>query len=816
MLDINDFNFFEKQNTFDFKSFFTKVLGYWKWFVATLIIALIIAYQVNIRKQTIFNMATTVAYKEESNPFFTSNTSLVFNWGGTSDKVQTIITTLQSRSHNEMVVSELNYYIEYLKQGRFHLEDIYGEVPFKMVLDNNYSQLTEHLIAIRFISSTEYEINVNFENNSVSLVNYATNVFSKTNVPIGEFKKRFKIGEQVSLPFLHFKLELNPNAGYYTGGNYLVRFANFNNTVKKYKDISVDNNSKAGAIVVISLTGTNKARMVDYLNGTVNILMKRELQAKNQFATNTIAFIDSTLVAMEGNLKDTEEELKRFSKDKNLFEVELGGEKLTDRIDGLDIEKDQIVRKLNYYNTLKNYLINSVDYSKLPAPSVAGIDDPNIVANVSKLTILSTERAELSYSLKNDKKFRDFDIQMDALKKVLLENIKTSKISIEYDLNTINRKINEAESVIKKLPEQQQELIKINRKYDLNKNIYNSFLEKRSEADIVRAANLSDIQFIDPAKDTGDGLIGPQTSINYVLAFFIGILLPLVIIFIITLLDSTIKNTDEVSKQTNIPVIGVVGKKITKNNLAVFEKPKSTLAESFRAIRSSLQFLYKKQQQGTKTLMLTSSISGEGKTFCSINIATVFALNEKKTIILGLDLRKPKIFDDFNIENTTGVVNYLIGQKSLDEVIQKTQIPYLDLIPSGPIPPNPSELIMGESMKEMLDELKQKYDFIILDTPPVGLVTDALELTEFCDATLYVVRQNVTKKEMLELVNNKHKRGELKNISIIFNGFENKAKYGNAYGYGYGYGYGDYSNGYHENDKKTNPIIDLLKKIFKK
>jgi len=179
-----------------------------------------------------------------------------------------------------------------------------------------------------------------------------------------------------------------------------------------------------------------------------------------------------------------------------------------------------------------------------------------------------------------------------------------------------------------------------------------------------------------------------------------------------------------------------------------------------------------------------------------------------------LDLRKPKIFQDFHIENTIGVVNYLIGQKTLEEITQKTPIPYLDFISAGPIPPNPAELIMGESMKELLDELKQKYDYIILDTPPVGLVSDALELTPYCDATLYIVRQNVTKKEMLTLVNNKHKRGELNNISIVFNGFEHKAKYGN--GYGYGYGYGSYANGYHEVEKPTNPFKAFVQKIFKK
>jgi capsular exopolysaccharide synthesis family protein len=816
MLDTKDFSFFETQNNFDFKAFFTKILGHWPWFLISLAIAFTIAYQINVRKQKIYGVSTTIAYKEENNPFFTANTSLVFNWGGTSDQVQTLMTTIKSRSHNEMVVKELNYYIEYLRQGKYNIEDAYGEVPFYINIDKNIPQLTEQLINIKFVSPNEYEIAINFEEPSISLLNYTTEVASKTTVPVGEFKKRYKIGEQVALPFLHWKLELTNNPGLYEGSTHLVRLANFNQTVKDYKEIEIETDAKGGAILVLNLQGTNKARMVDYLNGTIKALMNRQLRDKNQFATNTIRFIDSTLVAMEGQLKNTEDELKNFSKDKNIFEVELGGAKISDKISDLDLQKDLLSRKLAYYNTLKTYLVNSVDYAKLPAPSVAGIEDPNIIANVSKLTSLSAERSEMKYVLKNDKKFKDFDIQMDALKSVLLENISSAKGSIQYDLDMINKKIGFAESSIRKLPEQQQELVKINRKYDLNKNVYNSFLEKRSEANIVRAANLSDIQFIDPAKDTGGGLLGPKTNINYILALFLGLLIPLIMVFSMTILDSTIKNTEDIIKMTKIPILGVVGKKMHKSNLAVFEKPKSALAESFRAVRSSLQFLYKQQQAGTKTLMLTSSVSGEGKTFCSMNIATVFALSEKKTVIVGLDLRKPKIFDDFNIENTTGVVNYLIGQKTLDEITHHTHIPYLDVIPSGPIPPNPSELIMGESMKKMIEELKLKYNYIILDTPPVGLVSDALELTAFCDATLYVVRQNVTRKEMLSLVNNKHKRGELHNISIVFNGFEHKAKYGNAYGYGYGYGYGNYANGYHETEKVANPILKFFRKLVKK
>jgi len=819
MLDIKDFSVFEEQSGFDFKGFLIKIAGYWKWFLLSLIITFTVAYEINIRKEKIYGMETLISVKEENNPFFTSNTSLVFNWGGTSDQVQTISTTLQSRSHNEQVVDKLQFYIDYLVQGKYNIIDAYGAVPFYVSIDKSKSQLSQKLIAIKFLSENVYEIRIPFENSSVPIVTYSDNSYNKTAVQIGDFVKKYKVGEQVTLPFLNWKLQINDNPGFYKGNEYFVRFNDFDATVSNYKGINVKSDDKGSSIITLGMQGTNKARMVEYLNSTVKMLIKRQLDNKNQFATNTIDFIDSTLVAMESQLKETGNELKSFRKDKNIYDVEDGGAKFSDKILEFDVKKDEVNRKIAYYNSLKSYLKNSVDYSKLPAPSVAGIEDPNIVVNISKLISLSTQRSEMAYAVKSDKIFKDFDNQMEAIKRVLLENIATAKASLQYDLAMITSKINQTEITVKQLPEDQQELIKIKRKYDLSDNIYNTFLQKRSEADIVKAANLSDIHFIDPAKDIGGGLVGPKTSVNYILALFLGILIPLIFIFGIFFINNSIQNTDDISKLTQIPIIGVIGLSKEISELAVFNRPKSALSESFRAIRSSLQFLYKKQNlEGAKTLMITSTVSGEGKTFCSLNIATVFALSEKKTVIIGLDLRKPKLFNEFNLTNEVGIVNYLISQKTVDEIINHTHIPYLDVIVSGPIPPNPAEMMMSERMKDLIEELKSKYDYIILDTPPVGLVSDALELAQFCDITLYIVRQNFTKKEMITLLNNRIKRGELNNTSIILNGFENKAKYGAGYGYGYGYGYesSTYSNGYHEGEISKSSFEKIINKFRNK
>jgi len=352
MLDIKDFSFFENQNSFDFKGFLIKTGSYWKWFLLGLTICLIIAHQINIRKQKIYSLDTTIAIKEQNNPLFTSSTSLIFNWGGSSDQVQTIATTIKSRSHNESVVDRLDFYIDYLQQQKYFVQDVYGSTPFLVKIDKSKSQIYKTPINIKFISKTEYEISLKLNSSSVSVINYFQN--SKNAISVSENKiiKRFKVGERVSLPFLNWVLEIKPNSSNYVGSEYIVAFNSFDEVVSKYKSIKIVIDEKSPSIIKLSLDGTNKARIVDYLNETVKTLIKKQLENKNKFAENTIKFIDTTLQNMEGDLKIANQDLKNFSQNRNIPEIESGGDTFQTQILDLDKANEDINRKLNYYNNL--------------------------------------------------------------------------------------------------------------------------------------------------------------------------------------------------------------------------------------------------------------------------------------------------------------------------------------------------------------------------------------------------------------------------------------------------------------------------------
>ena len=802
---------------FDFKGFLFKVINLWKFVLLCIGAALIIAYLINVRKQDVYKLDSLISVENDQNPFFTANTSISFNWGGVSGKMGKTITTLQTRTHNELVVDSLQFYMDYLKQGKYRKVDIYKRAPFQVDLDIQKPQVLNKPIGIRFISSTQFEIFTAYEGVGGKGQVYSSKEVVPVTVPVGEFTKSYSLGEPVDLPFFSGTLMPRAHRTIQPGSEFYLLFKSFDGVVNSYKNrISVGSfNSSNSPVLRLSLAGTNKGKIVDYLNTTAAILSRTELERKNLYATNTIKFIDSSLAAVNTDLTDVTKEMNSFRKKNKVFDVSVEMTNISAKLKSFEAQKEAQETKLNYLNRLERYLQTKTDYTNIAAPTSVGIEEGNILASVKKITNLAIERKSLEYTTRESSAiFKNIDRQIDAEKNVLLETIKSTVSTINLQLSSINREIAVLSAKLNDLPEDQQEYLKIQRKLDISQEAYNVYMNKRSEAAIVKAANISDITIVDEAKDIGGGRIGPNTSLNYMMGLMLGFFIPLFLIFVIFLLDNTIHGSDEVEHLSSIPILGLIGKYRYPNNLVVFEKPKSAVAESFRAIRSSLQYFYKNKlkdgKEGGKTIMITSSVSGEGKTFCSINIATVYALSGKKTILLGLDLRKPKIFDDFGLTNEQGIVNYFIGDSAFDAVVNTTHIDNLSVVTSGPIPPNPSELLMSDKMGALIDRLRQEYDMIVLDTPPLGLVTDALELVQYADASIFMVRLDYTKKGMLQLINAKYRAGEVKNISFVLNFYKHKSNhnYGYGYRYGYGYGYGVYGNAYHEDSKKS-----LFKKV---
>ena len=813
-----EFEISEVTGNFDIKGFLYKVLSFWWLILGSISIGLFIAYYISVRKLPVYEIYSMVEIKDNSNPLFTSNTSLTFNWGGTSNKVNSTILVLQSRSHNEKVVKRLSYYIDYLEMGEYQLEDAYGRIPFTVVQDSAAYQLQNNLFKVTILDQNSFELSMLVEESfKGKFFNYNTEDAENQSIDPFQFKEKFKFNEAIETFFFKGKILKNEMKHWpKEQKEYYFSFSSLYATVNRYKEIET-NLEQNSSILKLRLVGNNKSRMVDYLNGTIDVLSNSMLNEKNLFATKTIQFIDSMLIDRSGELQEVQKELNEFKTDRNIYDLDAESNMLRTRLTTLDQEEREIIRSIDYYKNLDTYLNDKTDYSEIPAPTVSGIEETSIATQVSRIIELSNKRNQLTFSVREDNpSIIQIDRDIEAIKSVLIENIKSTTSLLNRDLRNIRREVIKLEEEVRSLPQDQQDLLKIERRYDLSRATYDLFLTKKNEAKLIKAASVSDVSIIDSAKDTGAPKVGPNNQLNYLMAILFGTLIPLLFVFILLLLDNKINNPQDIEIKSTIPILGFIGKSDLISNLAVLKKPRSRVAESFRAIRTSLQFTFSNSKNGAcKVIMCTSSIPREGKTFTSINTASVLSLSGKKTLLIGLDLRKPKIFDDFGINNNLGIVNYIIGQNDIDEITQFSGYENLDIITSGPIPPNPSELLINDKMDDLIKDLKTKYEYIIIDTPPIGLVSDAFNILKHVDTTLYIVRQSFTKKGMLAIINEKYKLGEVKNISFVLNFFNQKAKYGYSYDYGYGYDYGKYGDSYVTSGKKKS-FLSRISDIFKK
>ena len=810
----------DQLKSFDVQEYLIKVISNWKLFLVTLIIGLLIASFINRYKQKNYSLNSIITVKEEQNPLFSSNTNIAFNWGGPSDKVETVITILKSRSHNEIVVDSLKYYIDYLKEGRFRMLDIYGNQPFVLELDSLSSNMLNTPIKLAFLDNELVELSAVFEDDNLSLMNFHSKKSKKFVPEIKTFNEQFNIHDTIETPFCRFKINKKNFLKSLAGQIYFIRFKSFNGTVRKYQNISVKTLTKGTSIIQLELTGPNKHKIEEYINTTVGVLDSIQSEQKQAYLVKTKEYIDDVFTTAESYLNTVEKDLGNYKQANKVYDLSIEGQALFTQLSELDLKKQQVVDRLEYYTNLEKYILTNKEINDdIPAPVNVTIEDPNIAQNIVELVELSKEKKNLEQTVTTDypplKKIND---RINITRGVLLENISNMKRVTQINLNNIKNRLSTYTERLNSLPKKEQGLLKMNRDYKVTAINYEYLKQKQYDAGTAIAATVSDVKVLDDAKDIGQGPISPKPVLNYSVAAILSLLFPLLYIILKEVLSNKIVTVEEIEKVYKIPVLGVIGRAKIDSYLAVFEKPKSTLAESFRALRSNIQFLFKKGSK-CKTIIVTSSVSGEGKTLCSVNMASVFAMSDKKAVLIGMDLRKPKLHEDIHITNEIGLVNYLIGQKEISEVIQKTQVPNLDVITAGPIPPNPSELLISDQTSRLMEQLKEKYDYIIIDTPPVGLVADAIELFKYSDAIIYVIRQNYTQRGMPKMIDDKYKNGEVKNISYVLNDFSIKDSYGYGYAYGYGYGYGygggygygKYGTGYHENEKRS-----WFKKLFSK
>jgi len=458
------------------------------------------------------------------------------------------------------------------------------------------------------------------------------------------------------------------------------------------------------------------------------------------------------------------------------------GQSIIGQITLLENERARLDLEANYYDYLFDYLSKNSTTEVPIVPITMGISDPGLTRLVNELAEVQTQLSTRGAG------------EMNPLQRNLEQRVRTTKDALRETLNGLKRanslarsenqsQLNRANSQASALPATERQLLGMERKFKLNDELYTFLLEIRAEQQMQKASNKADSEIIDPADARFSTLVSPIPIKVYLMGLAAGIGIAALFVFLRFVFNKTLKE-DEIRTITKIPIVGNIQHNIAKINNIVISQPDSMIAESFRILRSRLQFFIKEAK--SPVIMVTSTMPGEGKTFTSINIASVYSLLGKRTVLVGFDLRKPRIYEDFNLSNERGVSTWLIGKDKLQDIIQPTAFDNLSIIAAGPIPPNPSELTALEKTEELIKQLKGSFDYIVIDTSPIGIVSDTTHLASMADTTLLVIRPGTTLRDMLENTLNEINENGLHGVCIVLNDLKSDSKH---YGYGEKYGY---------------------------
>jgi capsular exopolysaccharide synthesis family protein len=780
----------------DLKSFFYKIISNWYLFLITITLFTSIAYLYIRYSDPIYKANVTLLIRDKNNGKIGAESFLEgMDLFSSQKNVENEIGILSSYSMVNTAINNLDFNVFYYVGGNIKTHELYQDSPYKVILDTSHFQIANIPFHVDILSDSTFLLSITASN--FTPYHFNKNKKSKEKGANFKEKKIYRFADTCQSNYFKFiivKNQENNFEGWEKSKSKLYFVVNdIDKLTRQYiNKLNVEATTKKGSIIKASIKGSIVQKEIDFLNKLSEHYILSDLEEKNIVAINTINFINQQLVEVTGNLSGAEQLLENYRESNKIMDLSLTAKSVFEKIDVLNKEKADVLVKNKYYVYLLNYVDSNQDLRTIIAPSSIGINDPLLISLINELNQLYSRRAAIEYGAeKINPSVLILNEKIKNAKTTLVENLKNILNSSKIIIRDLDLRIAEVNKVIEKLPKTERGLVSIQRQFNLSDHLYNYLLEKRAEAGIAKAANTPDNKIIDYATVDNISPISPDTKKIYSISVILAFLLPLLYISIKEFLNDKIRQKEELAKLTNIPMLGIVRHNEKKSNLPLLQFPKSAISESFRSLRINLEYL-QKGDSGCTTIGITSAISGEGKTFCSINLAWAIAISGKKTLLIGADLRKPKINNELNLSNDFGLSSYLINKSSVEQIIQGTETPNLKVITSGPHPPNPVELLGSAKMKELFTYLKQQFDYIIIDSPPIGLVPDYLVLREFADSTLYIVRNSYTKHKTLENINEVHDKNEIKNLYIVLNDVNAKGMgYGYAYGYQYGYGYYD-------------------------
>ncbi len=758
----------EHEEKINLKEIIEKYLRHWKWFIVSVVVSLTLAFIFLQYATATYQSKALILIKEDKDAKSLMDFSVFEDLGLSENKrnLENEIAIIKSRGLIETVSQklELNKVIRG-SQDDYQKHELYKNAPIRIESPDSDSLLEEkYSFEIRVLDEQHFEL----DGDGLKPEKTAFGEVVKTSFgPLTVYKTAF-----FSKKWLGEVLEID-------------LFPMESVVSKLQKELGVEAINKDADVLSVKLTGP----VIEKTNHIINELIRQynedAIEDKNEIARNTSDFINERMKVITVELSDVEEAGESFKSKHQLVDVTSDAAMYLTKESEVEKAITEATIQLRLANYMNDYILEHPGTEDL-LPANLGFENEAVAMMTEEYNkaVLNRNRILQSSGEKNPVILR-LDGQLEGMKQSLVESLKNAEHTLELNLKTLRGQEDIYKSQIASIPEYEREYRSILRQQQIKETLYIYLLQKREENEIALASTVSNAKVIDFAYSNGIPVF-PRKSIILVIALFVALLIPIAVIYVRDLLDYKVHSIEDL-QDLNLPAVGEIPFATEKNGPIISRKNNSVISEAFRLVRTNINFMLDRKKGESKIIFITSGISGEGKTFTSLNLGNIFANTGKKTVVIGLDLRAPKIQQYLNYPSHAGVSNFIVNEElSIDDlIIRDEKSENLDFIFSGDVPPNPSELLMRDRLNELFTGLRTRYDYIIVDTAPVGLVADTLHTGVYADLILYVIRANYLDKRMLTLPRDLYHSGKLPNMAVVLNGVNLKAR---SYGYGYGYG----------------------------
>lgn len=766
--DADSLEWLEESDSFDFVKFYLTIKRLMPWIILCALIGLAGSYVYLKFTKPVYQVKAKLLIKENDSKMggIGQGTDMLQSLGimSGSNSVDNELEIITTYSILDKLVNSLQLNINYKKKNFLKESDVASiDMPWEtIVLNYNDIDLKKKPISYTFIASSK---------NPKIIIDEETIPIKWNNaikLPIGTVIFRPKVGKIIG----NDEWELHIEKPTSTSESYS-------------KIINAEIPNKKTSIISLSMESSNPELGRRILNKLIDTYITDNLKDNNSINDSTMMFINDRLSEVTRELNDVEKSIQNFKQKNNVTDIIEQTKVLLDatKENNKDLVQSEI--QLNVVSSLENYLKSNKNHI---IPSNLLTADPSLAVLVNQYNALIVQKQKLSKNATPENPtLINVNSQINTVKDELLSSVQSAKNSYSIVANQLRGQSNENIGLIKKIPQQERQFLDISRQQAIKQELYLFLLKKREETAIGRSSTLSNIRVVDYARVV-DKPISPKKSLILLIGLMIGMILPIIIYYIRKTFNIKIETKNDILDRTQIPIIGEISHQNSPSNFEVKDNPRSPLAEQFRMLRTNLHFYQHKNE--AFTVMLTSSMPGEGKTFISMNLAASLAANiGSKILIIGLDLRKPQLAKELGMQRRKGFSECIIGDITVDEgIYQVDGYKNLWVLPSGSIPPNPSELLMTKEAEQLFDEVKKKFDVIIVDCPPI-IVTDASIIGKYVDLTLYVSRISYTEKRQIEVLNEMYKEEKMPKMNLVVNDFNPdkydhyNSNYYNQYGY---------------------------------